>query len=71
MALDARGLAWLPQTLIKDDLAASRLIEAAPQDWWIEMEVRLYRDRSPLGKAAEDFWAAARVAAEQAAQTGV
>jgi len=71
MALDARGMAWLPQTLIKDDLAAGRLIEAAPQDWWIEMEIRLYRDRSPLGKAAEDFWAAARVAAKQAAQTGV
>ena len=63
MALDGRGMAWLPQTLIAEDLASGRLIEAAPQDWWIEMEVRLYRDRSPLGKAAEDFWAAVRVAA--------
>ncbi len=53
-------MAWLPQTLIRDDLASGRLIEAAPQDWSIEMEVRLYRDRSPLGNAAEEFWAAVR-----------
>ena len=33
MALDGRGMAWLPQTLITDDLASGRLIEAAPQDW--------------------------------------
>jgi DNA-binding transcriptional LysR family regulator len=30
MAMDGRGMAWLPQTLIRDDLAAGRLIEAAP-----------------------------------------
>jgi LysR family transcriptional regulator, hypochlorite-specific transcription factor HypT len=64
MALDGRGLAWLPQTLIKDDLASGRLIAAAAREWWIEMEIRLYRDRSPLGKAAEDFWAAVHVAAK-------
>lgn len=56
MALDGRGMAWLPQTLIAEDLASGRLVEAAPQDWRIDMEIRLYRDRSPLGKAAEDFW---------------
>jgi DNA-binding transcriptional LysR family regulator len=58
MALDGRGLAWLPQTLIAEDLASSRLVEAAPEDWCIEMEIRLYRDRSPLGRAGEDFWTA-------------
>jgi DNA-binding transcriptional LysR family regulator len=56
MALDGRGMAWLPQTLIAEDLACGRLVEAAPADWRIEMEIRLYRDRSPLGKAAEDLW---------------
>jgi LysR family transcriptional regulator, hypochlorite-specific transcription factor HypT len=58
MALDGRGMAWLPQTLIAEDLACGRLMEAAPRDWHIELEIRLYRDRPPLGKAAEDFWAA-------------
>ena len=63
MALDGRGMAWLPQTLIADDLASGRLIESAPRDWRVEMEIRLYRDRSSLGKAAEDFWAAVCAAA--------
>jgi len=61
MALDGRGMAWLPQTLIAEDLASGRLIEAAPRDWYFDTEIRFYyRDRSPLGraKAAEDFWAA-------------
>jgi DNA-binding transcriptional LysR family regulator len=59
MALDGRGMAWLPQTLIHEDLASGRLIESAPQEWAIELEIRLYRDRSSLGKAAEEFWSAA------------
>ena len=58
MALDGRGIAWLPRTLVVDDLASGRLVEAAPGDWTIDLEIRLYRDRSPLGKAAEEFWAA-------------
>ena len=56
MALDGRGMAWLPHILIADDLALGRLVEAAPREWRIEMDIRLYRDRFPLGKAAEDFW---------------
>ena len=58
MALDGRGMGWLPHTLIAEDLASGRLIQAASAEWSIEMEVRLYRGRSPLGKAAEEFWAA-------------
>lgn len=58
MALDGRGIAWLPQSLIAEDLAAGRLVEAGPREWCIPMEVRLYRDRAPLGKAGEDFWTA-------------
>ena len=56
MALDGRGLAWLPRSLIVEDLASRRLVEAAPDDWHIDLEIRLYRARSLLGKAGEDFW---------------
>ena len=66
VALYGRGMAWLPRTLIQDDLDTGRLIEAAPRDWCVEMEVRLYRDRGPMGKAAEDFWAAASANATSA-----
>jgi DNA-binding transcriptional LysR family regulator len=56
MALDGRGMAWLPRTLIAGDLAGGRLVEAAAAEWCIDMEIRLYRHRSPLGKAGESFW---------------
>jgi DNA-binding transcriptional LysR family regulator len=59
MALDGRGLAWLPETLIGDDLANGRLVEAAPAAWRVELEVRLYRDKAGLSRAAETFWTAA------------
>jgi DNA-binding transcriptional LysR family regulator len=59
MALDGRGLAWLPETLVRDDLAQARLVAAAPGDWDVPLEIRLYRDAGPLGAVAEAFWRAA------------
>jgi DNA-binding transcriptional LysR family regulator len=59
MALDGRGLAWLPRLLIEDDLAMGRLAAGAPEEWHIDLEIRLYRDRAAIGAAGEVFWAAA------------
>lgn len=56
MVLDGRGLAWLPRTLIEEDLESGRLVEAALPKWRIPLEIRLYRDRIALGRAAESFW---------------
>jgi len=56
MALDGRGLGWLPLTLVDDDLAQGRLVAAASEDWNVPLEIRLYRDRGSIGKAAEAFW---------------
>ena len=58
MALDGRGIAWLPQTLIHEDLTRGLLVEAAPHNWCIPMVIKLYRDKTVLSKAAEDFWSA-------------
>lgn len=56
MVLDGRGVAWLPETLVGEDLAAGRLVAAAGDDWSIPLDIRLYRDRRPAGAAAESFW---------------
>lgn len=66
MALDGRGLAWLPQLLVGEDIASGRLVVAAPDEWRIDLQVRLYRQRAGLGKAAEAFWNAAGLAAAAA-----
>ncbi|MDW5444639.1 LysR family transcriptional regulator [Polaromonas sp. SM01] len=56
MVLDGRGLAWLPQTLIQDDLASHRVAQAGVGDLCIELEIRLFRSRNSMGRAAEALW---------------
>jgi DNA-binding transcriptional LysR family regulator len=65
MALDGAGMAWLPLTLVRDDLAAGRLVHAAAAQWRIDMEIRLYRDKALLGTYGEDLWATVCRAAPQ------
>jgi DNA-binding transcriptional LysR family regulator len=58
MALDGRGVAFLPRSLITDELAAGRLAQAGGERWRIEVEIRLYRRAQALPRAAEAFWRA-------------
>lgn len=59
MALDGRGIAWLPESLIEDELAAGRLVRAGPAALSIPLEIRLYRRAAPDTATAEAFWLAA------------
>lgn len=65
MALDGRGMAWLPRLLVDDDLERGRLIVAASSAWHVDLDIRLYRNRAHAGKAQEAFWAAAQASAAQ------
>ena len=57
MAIDGRGIAWLPLTLIEEDLASGRLVSAsADARFDIPTEIRLYRADVAAGKAGEAFW---------------
>lgn len=56
MARDRRGLAWLPQSLIHEDLQTGTL-RALP-DAALPLEIRLYRPRARQSHTAEAFWAA-------------
>ena len=55
MAMEGHGVAFLPQSAVKKELRARRLVGAAPQDLQasleITMEVRAYREK-PVGKEA-------------------
>jgi len=59
MALDGRGMTWLPASLIQDELDSGRLMEAGGSEWRIEVEIRLFRGQTVLPRAAEAFWTAA------------
>lgn len=69
MALDGRGVAWLPASLVEDDMQSGRLLAAGATTWEVPLDIRLYRAPAPLGKAAENFWNAASAALEKPKQT--
>jgi len=49
MALQGHGLAFLPQSAVRSELRAGRLVGAAPAHeagrWQVTMDVRLYREK--------------------------
>jgi DNA-binding transcriptional LysR family regulator len=59
MALEGRGVAWLPMSLIVDELRERRLVESAPRSWRIAIEIRLFRRNGSELPTAESFWRAA------------
>jgi DNA-binding transcriptional LysR family regulator len=57
MALEGRGVAWLPRSLICDEVAQGRLLPAADPGWNVPVDIRLYRPVQPLSVLAEALWA--------------
>jgi len=56
MVQAGRGMAWLPESLIVDQLASGELVRAGGPDWEIPIEIHVFRPRSRLTQAAEAFW---------------
>lgn len=56
MAVQGRGIAWLPESLIREDLAADRLVAAGDADWRVPLQICLFRKRGVEASAADAFW---------------
>jgi len=56
MAREGRGLAWLPESQIIDDLDGGRLVAAGDESWAIPIEIQLFRSNEPLPPKSEEFW---------------
>jgi DNA-binding transcriptional LysR family regulator len=56
MARQGDGIAWLPQTLAHDDVAAGRLVDPGHGRYSIEVEIRLIRPLRRQAPTAEAFW---------------
>lgn len=63
MVRAGRGLAWLPESEIKDDLDKGALVVAG-KGWVVPVEIGLFRLKEGLPPKAEEFWTA--VVASQA-----
>ena len=56
MAMEGRGIAWLPQSQIKAELSSGQLVPAGSPKWHIPVDIRLYRQRAALSAPAEALW---------------
>lgn len=56
MAIEGRGVAWLPKVLVEDDLELGRLVDAGGGKQRVPLEVRLYRQHAQMNEAAESLW---------------
>ncbi|MYZ45882.1 LysR family transcriptional regulator [Schauerella aestuarii] len=56
MALAGRGIAWLPLSLIGEELANGTLMHAGDEAWRMAIEIRLYRQPADMAPAAENLW---------------
>ncbi|WP_462388299.1 LysR family transcriptional regulator [Acidovorax sp. Q11] len=56
MALEGRGVAWLPESLIAEELRAGTLVAAGDSDWSLPVQIRLYRQRAEMSPMAEAVW---------------
>jgi DNA-binding transcriptional LysR family regulator len=57
MALEGKGIAWLPRTLAEPEISSGKLVRALDEHWDIPVEIRLFRPTMALSDFAEDFWA--------------
>lgn len=56
LCVDGRGVAWLPETMVTEDLTSGRLARCADASWEVPVAVRLYRPHMPLTPKAEEMW---------------
>lgn len=58
MVLAGRGVAWVPESLVVEELRSGQLVPAADTSWYVSAEIRLYRARQQSRLPVEQFWTA-------------
>ena len=56
MSMDGRGIAWLPKSLISEELNDGRLVQAGHGYESIPVEIRLFGRRTGELSATESLW---------------
>ncbi|MFV0491675.1 MAG: LysR family transcriptional regulator [Pseudorhodobacter sp.] len=64
LALIGSGLAWVPESLARQDLLDGRLVLAGNPDWFIDVSIAIYRKASNRRPIVEDIWTAAQELAQ-------
>lgn len=56
MAIEGLGIAWLPKLSVENELARKELIICGGKQWYIPLEIRLYRCSLIRKNAIKSFW---------------
>jgi LysR family transcriptional regulator, hypochlorite-specific transcription factor HypT len=57
LAIEGKGVAWIPESLVTDELAPQgRLARAGTAEWSVDVEIVLVRKRARMPDLAERFW---------------
>jgi DNA-binding transcriptional LysR family regulator len=57
LAIEGKGVAWIPESLAADEMAAGgRLASAGSDDWAVGVKIVLIRPRGRMADMAEMFW---------------
>ncbi|WP_437613460.1 LysR family transcriptional regulator [Erwinia sp. V71] len=56
MVLSGSGVAWLPHSLVRDELNQGELVRAGDKRWDVPLDIRLYRQPHLRNPQAERFW---------------
>lgn len=56
MAIEGLGVAWLPKLSIENELARKELVICGDSQWFIPLEIRLYRCELIRKNAIKSFW---------------
>jgi DNA-binding transcriptional LysR family regulator len=56
MVQAGRGMAWLPESLIGPQLASGEIVAAGGPEWYVPIEIHVFRPKLRLPQAAEAFW---------------
>ena len=55
-ARDGGGIAWLPESLVEPDLARGLLVQTGHNDWTVNLEIRLQRNKRNLNQLTRSIW---------------
>ncbi|WP_249976528.1 LysR family transcriptional regulator [Vreelandella olivaria] len=56
MALENKGLAWLPESLSEQEVVEDKLVRALSEEWDIPVQIHLTRPRILSSTFADSFW---------------
>jgi DNA-binding transcriptional LysR family regulator len=64
LALNGMGISWLPERLVKADLAAGRLVLAGNDSWCCQLQIKIYESQGKINSVQPHIWESMKVMQE-------